>query len=204
MMLARLVIMVVTILNSYFKNIFSASLTTSGRATIIMSASSISHSTRSNDSTDKHIMQRIYNAVDTIDQANGVTFNRLLSNPLSDVNIVRAMGLIDSLSLDDIGVDDLYLKDLGSPSAFRGYSSVCLNVVTKANFHISVFVLRSPRSTLPLHDHPNMLVLSKVTAYTNLTYSAIPHIPHRLTSRSLRVYPRGTARQAKNEVIFGA
>ena len=160
-MLARLLVMAIAIVNSYFKNIFSAGLARKGSVARSTSMSSAARN-NGNGSSNNHMLQRIYNAVDAIDQTDRRRFSSTLSNPLADDNVLRTMGLIDSLSLSDIGIDATYLKDLGSPSAFRGYSSICLNVVEKRNFHISVFVLRSPTSKLPLHNHPNMVVLSKV------------------------------------------
>jgi hypothetical protein len=63
------------------------------------------------------------------------------------------LGLMNQLRLEHLG-----LSENGVNSVKR---SCCMNIVSTGQFDLTVFILPSG-SVIPLHDHPNMAVLSKV------------------------------------------
>lgn len=98
---------------------------------------------------DESPLQSMYDQLDSIPD-----LSASVRKPLLCPNIKAAMDLMASVSLDDLGVsmDQVHAMD-------RNY---CSTIIEKTdNFEIAVFFLSAGRS-LPIHDHPDMAVLSKV------------------------------------------
>jgi cysteamine dioxygenase len=64
-------------------------------------------------------------------------------------------------------MDQVTLADLGLSETVVGRmkDSVCMTITATPQFDIAVFILPSGKS-IPLHDHPNMTVLSKLVTGT--------------------------------------
>lgn len=79
--------------------------------------------------------------------------NTILNNPLSSSAIQQSLMLLNSFNIDDIGINEDIL--------LRLTHSVSMSVCTTAKFEIVIFFLPAG-SHIPLHDHPNMAVLTKI------------------------------------------
>jgi hypothetical protein len=74
-------------------------------------------------------------------------------DPVQCSNLLACMSAMNDVTLQELGLSKLYLEHLEE--------SVCLDICTSRKFSIAVFII--PRGCrLPLHDHPNMCVLSKL------------------------------------------
>jgi hypothetical protein len=72
-------------------------------------------------------------------------------------HISAALEAMGSVTLSDIGLDEAYVQN--------AKDSVCMNIVNSKEFDIQVFVIPKGKQ-LPLHDHPSMIVLSKLVSGT--------------------------------------
>ena len=68
-------------------------------------------------------------------------------------SIRSCLDAMNIVNLADLGLDEAYV--------LNAKDSVCMNIVNSNEFDIQVFVIPKGKQ-LPLHDHPNMVVLSKV------------------------------------------
>lgn len=76
-----------------------------------------------------------------------------VNSPLSSDEIVSCIDIMNQLNGEDIGIDSTFLSKLRY--------SVCMNICSTPNFNIALFIIPAG-SGIPLHDHPNMTVLSKL------------------------------------------
>ena len=76
--------------------------------------------------------------------------------PLKCPEIIKCLDIMNNVSLDEIGFTDDKIDILDNID-----SPMCTMITGNNAFHISVFIL-PPNQSLPLHDHPNMSVLSKI------------------------------------------
>src|SRR5690554_2223805 len=83
-----------------------------------------------------------------------------LLEPIGDVEADKAainegMKILESVTLEDIGLSEEYVNDLREPE--------CMSIAETDKFEIAAFLL--PKGyVLPLHDHPHMVVCSKMLA----------------------------------------
>eukprot|EP01041_Mallomonas_annulata_P003747 gene3747-7439_t len=94
---------------------------------------------------------RIQSVYDTISSVNDIF--QSLKNPLSCESIIACMDAMNDITLEDVGIDLATLKSLRY--------SACMKVCSTPTFDIAVFLLPAG-SKIPLHDHPNMTVLTKL------------------------------------------
>ena len=95
-----------------------------------------------------NVIQNIYENLKYINN-----MKEVVKTPLECTNIKQCLELMDSVTLTDLGLNNKNLESINR--------SFCMHIVETNNFHVSIFII--PRnSKLPLHDHPNMSVLSKV------------------------------------------
>lgn len=83
-------------------------------------------------------------------------------------SIRACLEAMNTVKLSDLGLDEAYV--------LNAKDSVCMNIVNSAEFDIQVFVIPKGKQ-LPLHDHPNMAVLSKVISGTLNVRSFSPTKP---------------------------
>lgn len=79
--------------------------------------------------------------------------NQILNDPVSIPEIRNCMDFMGKVTLDEIGVENRFPSRLSR--------SVCMNVCSTPQFDIAIFMLPA-QAKIPLHDHPNMMVLSKL------------------------------------------
>jgi cysteamine dioxygenase len=94
--------------------------------------------------------------------------------PSSSTDIISCMEAMNNLSLDDIGIDVNIVRSLKY--------SACMNVCTTPLFDIAIFLIPAGNQ-LPIHDHPNMTVLSKLLIGQLSTRSFTPLSPIQLNSK---------------------
>lgn len=101
---------------------------------------------------NRNAIQIMYDSIKSIPE---VEMPLAVSQPLSHDAVTRCMAAMSDISLNDVGLGNVNLKTLQAPC--------CYNIALTELFHICIFVL--PRGyKIPLHDHPNMTVISKVLA----------------------------------------
>ena len=76
-----------------------------------------------------------------------------ITNPSKCEHLSKVMSLMSEVTLADVG--------LSAASISRSKYSLCMDIVKTPSFHTAVFLLPQGHA-LPLHDHPEMAVLSKV------------------------------------------
>jgi cysteamine dioxygenase len=103
-----------------------------------------------NYNKDNYI-QRIYDSLIDVGESNNM--NMLINNPLSSSSLVKCLELMKFVSVTDIGLDDIDLDNIED--------KLCLNIADTNLFQICVFIIPKGHY-LPLHDHPNMCVLTSV------------------------------------------
>ena len=96
-------------------------------------------------------LQKIYNNLRII--SSSPDYERAVQHPSDNMLIQKCFEEMNKLTIDDIGVTELNLKNIKN--------NYCLNIVCNDKFHMAVFIL-GKEGVLPLHDHPKMTVLSKV------------------------------------------
>ena len=101
----------------------------------------------SNNAAAKTI-QRIYDSLSSI-----VLLEESLNSPNDCPFIKDCLNAMDEVTLTELGLDLDYVQN--------AKESVCMNIVNCNEFDIAVFIIPKGRQ-LPLHDHPSMVVLSKV------------------------------------------
>ena len=101
----------------------------------------------SNNAAAKTI-QRIYDSLSSI-----VHLEESLNSPNDCPFIKDCLNAMDEVTLTELGLDLEYVQN--------AKDSVCMNIVNCNQFDIAVFIIPKGRQ-LPLHDHPSMVVLSKV------------------------------------------
>ncbi len=79
--------------------------------------------------------------------------DKTLVDPLSCSSLSQCLKMMNSVSLSDVGLKLGGLKDYGP--------TYCMNIVQEETHDITVFVIPKGNS-IPLHDHPGMLVASKL------------------------------------------
>ena len=103
---------------------------------------------RSNNATATNSIQRIYDSLSSI-----TLLEESLRSPNDCPFIKDCLNAMDELTLSELGLDLDYVRNVKD--------SVCMNIVNSNEFDMSVFIIPKGRQ-LPLHDHPSMVVLSKV------------------------------------------
>lgn len=98
----------------------------------------------------RNAIQRVYDSLSSITDIDESM--RLSSNCPFIKDCLEAM---NDVELSDLGIDLEYVQN--------AKESVCMNIVNSADFDIQLFIIPAGKQ-LPLHDHPNMVVLSKVIA----------------------------------------
>jgi hypothetical protein len=99
-------------------------------------------------SSNSNSIQYIYDNLISIND-----WTQAVNSPLSCKNIDECLQLMNTVSLQDLGLHTVNLELV--PRSF------CMHIVDNDKFHISIFIIPK-KCKLPLHDHPNMSVLSKV------------------------------------------
>lgn len=110
-----------------------------------------SFKTRSNLNNKKNSLQCIYDSLIEAGKSNNM--NSIVNNPLSSSSLVKCLDLMKYVSLKNVGLHDIDLNNIKD--------NLCLNIAVTSQFQISVFIIPKGHF-LPLHDHPNMCVLTKV------------------------------------------
>ena len=105
---------------------------------------------RSNDVAAMNSIQKIYDSLSSIS-----LLEESLQSPNDCPFIKDCLNAMDELTLSGLGLDLDYVRNVKD--------SVCMNIVNSNEFDMSVFIIPKGRQ-LPLHDHPSMVVLSKVIA----------------------------------------
>ena len=103
---------------------------------------------RSNNAAAMNSIQRIYDSLSSI-----TLLEESLHSPNDCPFIKDCLNAMDELTLSELGLDLDYVRNVKD--------SVCMNIVNSNEFDMSVFIIPKGRQ-LPLHDHPSMVVLSKV------------------------------------------
>lgn len=80
-------------------------------------------------------------------------FFESVSNPLKCDNIKNCLNAMNDITLQDLGFTEKEVESLDE--------SVCANIAYNQYFNMAVFLIPKGHA-LPLHDHPDMTVLSKV------------------------------------------
>ena len=107
-------------------------------------------------------IQRIYDSLISL------TDSSVSKTSSVDSSSLRAcLDEMDSVKLEDLGIDLDYVENLKD--------CVCMNIVNSAEFDIQVFIIPKGKQ-LPLHDHPNMHVLSKVITGSLSVRCFSPHV----------------------------
>eukprot|EP00596_Hydrurales_sp_CCMP1899_P004250 CAMPEP_0119040476 /NCGR_PEP_ID=MMETSP1177-20130426/10396_1 /TAXON_ID=2985 /ORGANISM="Ochromonas sp, Strain CCMP1899" /LENGTH=239 /DNA_ID=CAMNT_0007005539 /DNA_START=292 /DNA_END=1008 /DNA_ORIENTATION=+ len=97
-------------------------------------------------------IQRIYDSLASI---TNIEESMRLSSKCPHISAcLESMSLV---SLADLGLTEDYVEN--------AKDNVCMNIVNSREFDIQVFVIPKGKQ-LPLHDHPNMIVLSKLISGT--------------------------------------
>jgi hypothetical protein len=100
------------------------------------------------DDNKSHPFQIIFNSLRSI-----TSYQDVLQHPSSSGQISSAIAQMNKVTLQHLGIDETYVNNLSFGQ--------CMTVVESENFDIAVFLL--PRGfVLQLHDHPNMVVCSKL------------------------------------------
>ena len=99
-------------------------------------------------SSNSNSIQYIYDNLISIND-----WKEAVSTPLLCNNIKECLKVMNTVSLQDLGLHTINLENL--PRAF------CMHIANNDKFHVSIFIIPK-KCKLPLHDHPNMSVLSKV------------------------------------------
>jgi cysteamine dioxygenase len=76
-----------------------------------------------------------------------------VANPAQNVHIRKCIEAMNNLELSNIGLDNRMVS--------RIQDSVCMSIACHDNFDIAVFIIPKGRR-IPLHDHPEMCVFSKL------------------------------------------
>ena len=85
--------------------------------------------------------------------ASVLDMGKVLRDPWSSSSSRECLKLMSDVSLSDVGLEVGELRDRGP--------TYCMNIVQKETHDITVFVI--PKGNcIPLHDHPGMLVASKL------------------------------------------
>lgn len=103
---------------------------------------------RSNNAAAMNSIQKIYDSLSSI-----TLLEESLQSPNDCPFIKDCLNAMDELTLSELGLDLDYVRNVKD--------SVCMNIVSSNEFDMSVFIIPKGRQ-LPLHDHPSMVVLSKV------------------------------------------
>lgn len=82
---------------------------------------------------------------------------------------IRCLTIMNTFTLIDVGLHEYDLPSI--------QDSVCMSICSTTDFDISLFIVPVGGS-LPLHDHQNMAVLSKLLSGTALCTSYTPLYPH--------------------------
>jgi hypothetical protein len=94
-------------------------------------------------------LQLMYNNLSMI---NYCDINNVVKDPMLNPHFMACLDVMSKVSMNDLGLAD-----------YKFSVPECMSVVSLPNFHIAVFLV--PRSySLPLHDHPNMAVASKLVS----------------------------------------
>jgi PCO_ADO len=104
----------------------------------------------SSDKEGRNAIQRVYDSLSSITDIDESM--RLSTNCPFIKDCLEAMNEVE---LKDLGIDLEYVQN--------AKESVCMDIVNSADFDIQLFIIPAGKQ-LPLHDHPNMVVLSKVVA----------------------------------------
>jgi len=107
-------------------------------------------------SSSVHPIQQIFNEMVSIDSEN---FQKAVSDPRNNLQVVNCLQLMNQITLADLGITERMVSSLKE--------SVCMEVASVYNssddrgFTIAAFLMPAGCS-LPIHDHPNMTVCSKL------------------------------------------
>ena len=115
-------------------------------------------------STRPNTIQAIYNIMKNIDVRN-------VANPYSHAGVKACLEEMNKLTLEDVGLHPQQLKS--------AKDSMCMTVCSTPTFNMAVFLI-GPGKRLPLHDHPNMIVLSRLLHGTCHASSFTPKEPNTL------------------------
>ncbi len=85
--------------------------------------------------------------------SNSLNYEVDIYNPDNSNAIKECLEIMNFLTLSDVGLENINLNNIGQ--------SACMSILSTDKFELAVFILPKGLS-LPLHDHPNMSVLSKV------------------------------------------
>jgi hypothetical protein len=100
------------------------------------------------ENTSLHPFQKIF---DNMQRLNNV--QEVLQSPYSHPLVIRAIRHMNQVKLEDLGIDGSYVQSLTAGQ--------CMTVLESRRFDIAAFLLPAGFK-LHLHDHPNMVVCSKL------------------------------------------
>ena len=79
--------------------------------------------------------------------------HKSVQSPFDCPHILACLQEMNSITLSDLALDKFDLDNIEQ--------SMCVNIAVNTKFHITAFIIPKGKS-LPLHDHPSMMVCSKV------------------------------------------
>ncbi len=113
--------------------------------------SSSSNNNNNSNSLGNNPIQIIYEYLSKL--AASQTFSMDIYSPENSEYIKKCLLVMNNLNLSHVGLEDLSLNQIKR--------SACMGIQNNENFEMAIFIL--PKGAiLPLHDHPNMTVLSKI------------------------------------------
>lgn len=101
-----------------------------------------------NENNNNNAIQNMYNSLSSI-----TNIEESMQLSTSCPHIAACLDAMNCVTFKDLGIDDAFVQ--------KNKDSVCMNIVNMREFDIQVFVIPKGKE-LPLHDHPNMMVLSKL------------------------------------------
>ena len=97
-------------------------------------------------------IQRIYDKLETVNSSEA---HKIANDPskATSISIDDCIEDMKGISLKDIGLTRETLN--------RVNDNICMNICSSPCYHVAVFIIPKGKS-LPLHDHPGMMVLSSI------------------------------------------
>ena len=108
----------------------------------------MSISSNSNTNSNSNSIQEMYDSLISIND-----WKAAIQSPLTCNNVNQCLDIMNKVTLKDLGLHSINLERINR--------SFCMHIIQNDMFHMSIFIIPK-QCKLPLHDHPNMSVLSKV------------------------------------------